>query len=117
MPTNPFEAGAPVASVHSFAHADKMIEDALADVHPQAHPEHARASHTEEVRIPESRRQQVPHYCSEGLDQQHDGAVQASIVAIRTAIFNFVAVRHRRIRPRADCEGLCVSVSLCGLCR
>jgi hypothetical protein len=48
MPTNPFEAGAPVASVHSFAHADKMIEDALADVHPQAHPEHARASHTEE---------------------------------------------------------------------
>jgi hypothetical protein len=73
MPTNPFEAGAPVASVHSFAHADKMIEDALADVHPQAHPEHARASHTEEqdpgVPINKSRT------TVEGLDQEHDGAV------------------------------------------
>ena len=40
--TNLFEAGAPSASLHSYVHANEIIEYALSDVHLLADPVSAR---------------------------------------------------------------------------
>ena len=68
--TNLFEAGAPPASLHLCAHANEMIEGALAPVHQvHANPEWECARQAQEGTGSRSLDPLAP---SEGPDQQHD---------------------------------------------